>query len=49
MVGRMGDESVVIRAEKGKLRGDIDREKDGEGGEVVFAGDREGGRDLLPA
>lgn len=37
MVGRMGDESVVIRAEKGKLRLDIDREKDG--------GDRETGSD----
>jgi transposase InsO family protein len=43
MVGRMGNESVVIRAEKGKLRLDIDREKDGRDPDMVY--DREGGRD----
>lgn len=43
MVGRMGDESVVIRAEAGKLRLDIDREKRSEDREILY--DKEGERD----
>jgi transposase InsO family protein len=45
MVGRMGDESVVIRAEKGKLRLRIDRETDGEDREMVSEYDKEGEKD----
>lgn len=36
MVGRMGEQSVVIRAEKGKLRMTVDGEGDGESRELVY-------------
>jgi len=45
MVGRMGDESVVIRAEAGKLRLDIDREKRSDNRETLD--DKEGDKDEL--
>lgn len=43
MVGRMGEQSVVIRAEKGKLRLDIDGAKNEESRGVSY--DREGEKD----
>ena len=47
MVGRLGDESVVIRAEKGKLRLDIDRDQLSESDkETVY--DNKGEQNELP-